>query len=389
MMRQISNNFIEVSNPAMEFDWKRLHDINPKTIKLAFSNAIPYTAWNKVYDGDWDDSLPIEQDFVYDSVTKYLTGQLAWKDTELYKKSIECINHGISRWSCTSIAEFDKRETHILNINSMIQMLGFKTQPELFAMGLCSWANDFDCSGAVIDRHGRYLYHNGNHRLPMFILNNINPIKLRINVRHKLWVDFLVYADKVFQSIWPVGTIYQPIEHVDFSHYRTEWSDYRYNIIANNISSHSKTLLDIGSLLGYFCFKFTDLGLTCTGVELNHDFERITRQLQLAKCTEFELIRDSVFNLPHYKYDIVLALNIFHHFLKTKDSFDQFTAMLSKLDINEMYFQPHNPDEHQMANAYRNYSPIDFVQFIINNSCLTSYTILGQENGRNLFKLWR
>jgi biotin synthase-related radical SAM superfamily protein len=57
--------------------------------------------------------------------------------------------------------------------------------------------------------------------------------------------------------------------------------------------------------------------------------------------------------------------------------------------MKEMFFQPHRPEENQMKEAYKNYNKVEFVQFIIDNSCLLYSKIIGEENGRTIYKLWR
>ena len=54
-----------------------------------------------------------------------------------------------------------------------------------------------------------------------------------------------------------------------------------------------------------------------------------------------------------------------------------------------MFFQVHRQEEKQMENAYKNYNATDFLQFIIDNSCLNFYTEIGEENGRKIYKLWK
>ena len=49
------------------------------------------------------------------------------------------------------------------------------------------------------------------------------------------------------------------------------------------------------------------------------------------------------------EYDVVLALNIFHHFLKDKRSHDKFVRMLQRLQTKIMIFQSHLTSEPQNA----------------------------------------
>jgi hypothetical protein len=85
----------------------------------------------------------------------------------------------------------------------------------------------------------------------------------------------------------------------------------------------------------------------------------------------------------------VLALNIFHHFLKTEDLFREFVTLLKNLRTRELYFEPHHTDEYQMRGAYRNFSPDEFVQFLTENLSLKNSTLIGHaSDGRPLYKLF-
>jgi hypothetical protein len=87
---------------------------------------------------------------------------------------------------------------------------------------------------------------------------------------------------------------------------------------------------------------------------------------------------------------VVLALNIFHHFIKTKEKHQQLVDLLNNLDMNEMYLQTHSPDEPQMVNSFKNYDAEEFAHFVTANSCLNKIQKLVEyDSGRKLFKLSR
>jgi len=378
------------------FNWNTLYSINPNDIKWGLSTGIWFDItkgeWFKIWDGDWDKRFPIEQDFVYDSVMKLITKKTSFEKTDLYKDSIQHINKGEPRWGCFTEEEFKQREQQILETYNNIKKYGFKTQIELkeFNIFRLKINNKYiDDPGILIDRDGRYLYHNGNHRLPMFMALNIPEIKVKVNGRHKKWVEFLQYVDKVCTSYWGKNKCYQPVNHVDFSHYNSEWSDYRFNLINKERNLNSKTLLDIGALWGYFSSNFEKEGLICTAVENYKDFVYIMDKLRIANDQTFTIFDQSIFDLKNFKYDIVLALNIFHHFLKTKDTTEKLIMFLQKLKMKEMYFQAHQPSELQMKNAFVNFDADNFVNFILKNCCLNRYKKIGEELGRPIYKLWK
>lgn len=378
------------------FNWDIFYSINPNKIKWAITTNswfdVCKNEWYKVYDGNWDKRLEIEKDFVYSSIYNMFKNRVSFQETELYKTSIEQIKQGMCRWGCKTEQDFKWREGQIRSAFAYINTFGFKTQNELEKEGHITVKlnnKNIDDPGVAIDRDGRLLYHNANHRLPIFQILNIPEIKLKINVRHKEWAEFIQFVNRTCELHWGFQKCYQPIKHIEFNNYKSEWSDYRFKIIKSVIGKDCKTLLDIGSLFGYFSSSFEEYGLDCTAVESNKEFAFIMNKLRISEDKEFQVINDDIFNLKERKFDVVLALNIFHHFLKKEETYKKLVEFLKSLDMKEMYFQVHSPEEKQMINAYRNFNNQDFINFILENSCLNYSKEIGEENGRKIYKLWR
>jgi hypothetical protein len=84
-----------------------------------------------------------------------------------------------------------------------------------------------------------------------------------------------------------------------------------------------------------------------------------------------------------------LALSILHHFIKEESSYQQLVKLLNTLEMKEMIFEPHCPAEPQMRGAFRNFSSGDFVNFILENSCLTQAQHIGvAKDSREIFRLF-
>lgn len=139
-------------------------------------------------------------------------------------------------------------------------------------------------------------------------------------------------------------------------------------MIKRNITTNVKTLLDIGSNLAYFCHKFEDEGYHCVAVEANPLYLYILKKLRNASNKKFDVYSDSIFKF-HKKgkvsYDIILALNIFHHFLKRKRNFLKLIDLLNRVDVKEFFFGAHNPEEFKHWKYYIKFNPEQFTQFII------------------------
>ena len=133
---------------------------------------------------------------------------------------------------------------------------------------------------------------------------------------------------------------------------------------------------------------FEDEELETTAVEMNKKYLYFMDKLKIAVDKKFKIISDSIFNIKEFDYDVVLALNIFHHFIKTEESHRNFISLLGRLNSKLMFFQAHNTSEGQMKDAYRNYEHEDFVKVIIENSCFNSYKAIGKtKEGRLIYKI--
>jgi hypothetical protein len=74
--------------------------------------------------------------------------------------------------------------------------------------------------------------------------------------------------------------------------------------------------------------------------------------------------------------------------LKDKNTYQGFISFLQKLKIKELFVQLHDVKDNQMKNAYKNYDNKEFLEFISQHTGLKNHDFLGQENSRNIFKLY-
>jgi SAM-dependent methyltransferase len=146
--------------------------------------------------------------------------------------------------------------------------------------------------------------------------------------------------------------------------------------------------LDIGANLGYFCHCAEELGYDCLAVESCPRLAYFLERLRRAESRRFDVFCGSVLEYPfHEPFDVVLALNVFHHFLKSESSHRRLIEMLGRMRMREMIFQSHKPGERQMASAFRDYSPEEFVAFLLDHSCLASAEYIGADRERPIYRL--
>ena len=191
------------------------------------------------------------------------------------------------------------------------------------------------------------------------------------------------------------GELYQNPVHPDLQHIPASHAcEDRFQAIFEHVNNTSGKLLDIGTNLGYFSHRFTDIGLESYAVEYMPDIAQAAKKIRNSESKDFNIFEGSIFDdgiikeISGYQYEVVIALSIFHHFIKTKDQHDKLTEWLNNLKTKIMIFEPHLSDESQMKRSYENYNECDFVAYIIANTSLThSEKIYTCDDGRNIYKL--
>jgi SAM-dependent methyltransferase len=137
--------------------------------------------------------------------------------------------------------------------------------------------------------------------------------------------------------------------------------------------NRGKKIIDIGANLGYFCHRFEDIGYDCCGVGIGKEELYFMQKLNRAENKQFFIIEDSILDYQtsqDIQFDIVLALNIIHHFLRNKTNFNNLIFFLRRLKCKELFFEPHIPEEEQKVNSFKNFPPDEFAEFIKENTNL-------------------
>jgi len=141
------------------------------------------------------------------------------------------------------------------------------------------------------------------------------------------------------------------------------YGDERFEIIKAHLPLQIGTLLDIGAHFGYFCHKFEEEGFNCYAAESDDRSIYFLNKLKIAEDRDFKVVYGSIFDYrDKTDFDVVLALNVFHHFIKEEETYYQLIDLLKRLDMKVMFFQTELPDSSQMLGAYRNFDSEDFVR---------------------------
>ncbi|HQF11634.1 MAG TPA: class I SAM-dependent methyltransferase [Paludibacteraceae bacterium] len=352
--------------------------------------GVPNTAlaYGTIKGGNWDlDTLPIEKETIFISAKNRFVDGVKWQKTKHYTDTLDRIFYGEMVFGCKNKEDLEIYFKKFDQLYETIKKHGYKTQRELLEGDGKNYVDDE--ISVHIDRVGHYIFSNGAHRLSIALILGLKIIPVMVCIRHAEWQSFvneiLAYA-KIND-----GHVYQPFIHPDLKDIPSAHGGKRFEIIKKHLSHNKGTLLDIGSHWGYFCHLFEDLGFDCYAVESAHEHLYFLKKLKIAGYKNFKIIEQSILDFDEINFfNVVLALNIFHHFLKTEEMYHKLISFLNRTNMNMMFFEPHIFEETQMENAYRNYKPDEFVQFILANSCLKHSEIIGKaEDGRVMYKLWQ
>ena len=179
------------------------------------------------------------------------------------------------------------------------------------------------------------------------------------------------------------GSAYQPYLHPDLATVPSDQGHERFPALLDALPVASGTLVDLGANAGYFSHRFEAAGFDCVAVERSEKEAYFLVALRDALERDFTVLKGSLTEVPlPPRVDVVLALNIFHHFLKAEASFRQLEDFLRRLDAQYMLFQPHLADDPQMHAAPYNMEPDQFVTWVRRTGGFDTATRLGEARDR-------
>ena len=254
--------------------------------------------------------------------------------------------------------------------------------------------------GVNIDRDGRYLFNDGTDALAIAKAQRLQRVPVKVRVRHRQWMEFRNFMWSLSEgggASTRAKHLYQNPVHPDLQDIPAAHScEDRFAAARDAVPRRGGLLLDIGANLGYFCHGFEELGYSCHAVEYEPLIARAAEKIRIAEGKNFKVITGDLFAVADDEplrgkhWEVVLAFNIFHHFLKHKALHDKLVAWLKGLNVDVMIFEPHRTGERQMNGAYANYDESAFVDFILSNSVLQRSELVHRcTDGRPVYKLSR
>jgi len=358
-----------------------------------------------VYDGNWDISTYKFSDLdVYKAFEQRIRYGKKWEETAFYKNELTAIEAGQFRWGCENRLDWNARCQYLDSLIDSIRDEGYKLahqvtdnggRTELFLLKKMSIEVTVN-----ISRNGQYLFQASRHRLAIAKLLGLEKIPVKVLVRHREWQelreDLILMAKGSDWGAKIPGLLYQPAIHPDLIDIpAAHFCEGRFTAIKDNLDINYGKVLDLGSNLGYYCHKFEDLGFNCYGVENNFQISEIADKIRIAEGKQFKIISGNVLDnsvqtqILENSFDILLALNIFHHFLKSESNFNKFKKLLAALKVKMIFFEPHTHNEEQMTDSYVNFTEKEFIRFIQTHSRLNNSQYIYEANdGRHIYKIY-
>ena len=363
-------------------DGRRILHVNPSSVTHTIDLNDPTLKGNRpwhlgvVNDGDWDlNGVPVQE---YHQLFEILKARVQdgrnFEDIPEYIENLERIKNGGTWYNCATVEKYGEVWRNYEILYHKVADEGYKTQRELHTG--CPW----DEIRIQIGRHGEMLFEEGLHRLLVAQMLKIESIPVIVYRRHAHWAAL---RDRVKRIVLKRGFFHQPFNHPDLDvlpqWYGNElkeeslYGNERWDYMTASLPMKTGTVLDIGAYAGYFSHRFEALGFTCTAVELDAENYGVLKQYREVMGKHFKILNCNMFDLVDPDFDIVLALNVFHHLVKTQVGYESLCKFLGNLKCRAMYFEPGDSG----SQAYRCFTESEFVDFVLQHSSLRTWKRLG------------
>ncbi|GMW07311.1 MAG: hypothetical protein QY320_11775 [Gammaproteobacteria bacterium] len=350
--------------------------------------------------GDWDvGGMPFVEIEAFKAIQSRILDGTPWRETGYWHESMQTIGSGTPLWDCRNADELARRFDYVDSLIMSIREHGLLPHAKVGATQdpAGRFTEDIEVN---IGRNGEFLFQDGRHRLAIARVLRLGRVPVKVKVRHEEWQKFREYMFTMVAGDGGAaadGVLYQSPIHPDLREIPAEHScEDRLQLLLPHLRVHSGRLLDIGCNLGFFCNGFEQAGLDCTGIEYGPDIAYAANRIAIAEDRRYRIANGDVLDprvhdpLVRPPPDVVLALNIFHHFMKTKVDHDRLIVLLRKLRPKQIFFEPHRTDEPPMQGAYANLGPEEFVAFVQEHAGLThAEYIHTARDGRKIFSLYR
>ena len=390
---------LKLKSFKQSIDLEKVYWVNPKKIKYSFIQGSSCFSLYPIYTGklfikDWDltqNLMKFEERMSYKAYYQHFIEGKEWQETEFYQVILNQMRVGMFRWGCSSEDEFMKRCKELNKLYEDIKKNGFKTQKMLGKgrilkhKGIRELEDEIQ---VVINRNGNLIFYDGQNRLAIAKILDLDKIPFKVIHRHEKWIEF---RKKLFHYVKKEmnGRVLEPLLHPDFSDIPSVWGNERFEIIKQNLTINSGHLLDIGAHWGYFCHEFEEIGFNCTAIEDSPKNFYFLGKLKRAGNMNFKVINQPIYDFKdNLHFDIVLILNLPHYLFEKKERHDRFVKLLRKIKTSEIYLQIDPPLEIKEGSIHRNFIREDIINSVIKNANLKNVDCIGEIKGSKIFKLY-
>ena len=184
------------------------------------------------------------------------------------------------------------------------------------------------------------------------------------------------------------GKLYAPISHPQLANIPSVWPPQRFETVRAAVPADARTALDIGAHWGFFSLGLARLGLEVTAVESDPENAGFLRRIAELSDIPVTVEERSIFDLDRVEFDLVLALNIFHHFLRKPETYGDLIGFLSRLRCRTMIYQAHSMDGPKMKTAFARIPPEEMCDIICMKTGLTNWEMIDIFNKRKVFRIY-
>jgi len=362
-----------------------LESITPEQLADLYS-ASPQ---EMVLDGNWDE--PLDQMFaasdLFTSFQDVILRNKEWSETPYYARAIRRIGKGRSG-RFKSPASFDKRCAELTTLYKRIKANGYLTLQQLKDSGQEA-ENEIT---VALDRNGRLMFLDGQHRLTIAKILELPAIPVRIVLRHPRWIEFRESLRRIAQSS-PDGKLPEQIPHPDLEDIPARRGPERFEMLRAVLKKEDprkRRLLHIGAGWGLLCQRFEELGFQCTALEKSPEAVRHMNDLRLACNRHFQIWQGTILGFPNLKpYDVILALDdILRPFTQEKMQHKRLVKTLRAIRARIVFFSVRQPEPADPRQIFHNYEPDEFAEFVAKHTRMTRIETIGEtEDGEILYKI--
>jgi SAM-dependent methyltransferase len=367
-------------------DPRTVYWIDPMRIHLHTSlktDSPDWEAWvfaqrgriRTVQDGEWDVSeLRVADMRVCRAVDARINNGASWQSSDYYQTAIRDIEAGRHVFACKDRSDFDRHCVELDKLIESIAKTGYQESSRLDDTASIDSSLGHQEIIVNISREGFPLFQDGRHRLAVARTLKINRIPVQILVRHEEWQAFRSFMQRMARGSGGAakeGFLYQDPIHFDLGDIPAlHGCEDRWEAMSANLPAGSGAALDIGCNLGYFCHGLERKGYSPIGVEYLPDIAYAAQKIARAEKMKFKIVEGDILSdetkvsIGDGEFAVVVAVNIFHHFIKTEAGFKRLERFMKDLNCRTMFFESHHPDDPQMQGAYMNPTPAEFAQKI-------------------------